>query len=120
MRPQPMTMQMARPTSVPTHTCSEKTISWGSDMCEIILAGTHLLSQLLVNCGILLGTQLLLEEGQENRDDDSGFYCLTKDDEEDWDREDVRHSEGESPDRVNEGRSGLTTLRFQCSCWSRL
>ena len=40
---------------------------------------------------------MLLEEREQNRDDDSGLYRLTEDDEEDGDCEDVRHGEFESP-----------------------
>ena len=57
--------------------------------------------------------KLLLEEGEQNGDHNSGFYRLTEDNEEDWDGEDIRHSGGESPDRADEGKSGLQRLQFQ-------
>jgi hypothetical protein len=53
--------------------------------------------QLLVDGSIMLGTQLLLEKREQNRDDDSGLYRFTKDNEEDWDGKYIRHGDAESP-----------------------
>jgi hypothetical protein len=61
------------------------------------LSGTYLSPQLLVDGSIVLGTQLLLEEREQNRDDDSGLYRFTKDNEEDGDGKHIRHGDGESP-----------------------
>jgi hypothetical protein len=89
---------MARPTRVPTHTCSEETINWGGfqTLSRTSRSGTYLFPQLLVNCGIMFGTQLLTEEREENGDDDSGLDRLAEDDEEDGDGEDVRHRAGDA------------------------
>jgi hypothetical protein len=86
-------------------------------MSRTRLPGTYLFPQLLVDSSIMLGTELLLEEREEDGDDDSRFYRLTEDDEEDWDREDVRHRAGDALDARGEGgRSGLKRLQIQCSC----
>ena len=47
--------------------------------------------QLLVDPGIMFGTQLLPEEREKNGDDYSGLYRLPEDNEEDGDGEDVGH-----------------------------
>jgi hypothetical protein len=70
-----------------------------------------LFPQLLVDGSIVLGTQLLLEEREQNGDDDSGLYRFTKDNKEDWDGEYIRHGDGEALNRVSEGRFGLERLQ---------
>ena len=115
MRPHPMTMQMARPIRVPTHTCSKDEINWGLGIRGTGLSGTYLSPQLLIDGSIVLGTQLLLEEREQNGDDDSGLYRFTKDNEEDGDGEHIRHGDGEDLNRVSEGRFGLERLQSLCS-----
>ena len=63
----------------------------------------------------MLGTQLLLEEREQNGDDDSGLYRFTKDNEEDGDGEHIRHGDGEDLNRVSEGRvwSGEAAVPMQ-------
>jgi hypothetical protein len=71
-------------------------------------------SQLLIDGSIVLGTQLLLEEREQNGYDDSGFYRFTKDNEEDGDGEHVRHGDGEDLGRMSEGRFGMERLQSLC------
>jgi hypothetical protein len=63
----------------------------------------------------VLGTQLLLEEREQDGDDDSGLYRFTKDNEEDGDREHIRHGDGKDLNRVSEGKFGLERLQSLCS-----
>jgi hypothetical protein len=50
----------------------------------------HLLTQLLVDAGIAArAIQSLLEEGEENRNNNSNFHSLAKDHEKDWNGEDT-------------------------------
>jgi hypothetical protein len=76
--------------------------------------------QFLIDGGIVLGTQLLLEEREQNGDDNSGLYRFTKDNEEDGDGENIRHGDSKGLNRVSEGRFGLERLQSLCSCSSCL
>ena len=51
----------------------------------------HLSSELLVCFCIQIGSQLLFQESEKDGNDDAGLEYLSKDDEEDWDCEEVGH-----------------------------
>lgn len=53
--------------------------------------GTNLVAQLLVHGFVFVRAELLLEEGEEDRDNDTGLEGLSEDDEEDGDRKDLNH-----------------------------
>lgn len=53
--------------------------------------GTDLVAQLLVHGFVFVRAELLLEEGEEDRDNDTGLEGLSEDDEEDGDCKDLNH-----------------------------
>ena len=59
---------------------------WGGD--------TNLVSELLVESFVLVWSDLLLDEGKEDRDDDASLGGLAEDDEEDRDCENIDHDAG--------------------------
>jgi hypothetical protein len=87
MREQPMIKQRMKPTRVPHHiwVLVSKVSRSGAEMVA------HLVAQLLVHGAISVLAELLLDEGEEDRDNNAGLESLSEDDEEDLRCEDVGH-----------------------------